>query len=42
MKTDVLGVYDRPPTDTNAILLKEIGEHLSIEDLDMDRSFPCL
>ncbi|XP_039139449.1 isopentenyl phosphate kinase isoform X2 [Dioscorea cayenensis subsp. rotundata] len=23
--TDVLGVYDRPPTDTNAILLKEIA-----------------
>lgn len=27
-KTDVYGVYDRPPTEPNAILLKEIGEHL--------------
>lgn len=26
MKTDVLGVYDRPPTDPDAILLRKIGE----------------
>ncbi|KAL6983423.1 hypothetical protein U1Q18_016809 [Sarracenia purpurea var. burkii] len=25
--TDVLGVYDRPPTELNAVLLREIGEH---------------
>jgi len=27
-KTDVYGVYDRPPTEPDAILLKEIGKHL--------------
>jgi len=27
-KTDVLGVYDRPPVEPNAVLLREIGEHL--------------
>lgn len=25
IKTDVLGVYDRPPTEPNAVLLKEIA-----------------
>lgn len=25
-KTDVLGVYDRPPSEPNAILLREIGK----------------
>lgn len=29
-KTDVSGVYDRPPTDPNAVLLREIGEPLPI------------
>lgn len=27
-KTDVFGVYDRPPVEPNAVLLREIGEHL--------------
>jgi len=27
-KTDVYGVYDRPPTEPDAILLKEIGKDL--------------
>ncbi|OWM89509.1 hypothetical protein CDL15_Pgr024257 [Punica granatum] len=26
-QTDVLGVYDRPPTEPGAVLLREIGEH---------------
>lgn len=28
MKTDVFGVYDRPPAEPNAVLLREIGEHI--------------
>jgi len=34
-KTDVFGVYDRPPTEHDAILLKEIGEHRALVNLFM-------
>lgn len=27
-QTDVFGVYDRPPTEPDAVLLREIGERL--------------
>lgn len=28
LKTDVFGVYDRPPTEPDAVLLREIGKYL--------------
>lgn len=33
LKTDVLGVYDRPPAEPNAVLLREISEQ-SLKALD--------
>lgn len=41
-KTDVYGVYDRPPTEPDAILLKEIGEHQALVNFTLFMAYSIL
>lgn len=41
MKTDVLGVYDRPPSEPNAVLLREIGKMIK-DPLDVILNYRSL